>query len=186
MSKYDYDLTGNVLSDREKVNQALNDSSLSYDEKQRIVNQHNHLNLDNAKMPMSRDEYEIKETLNKYVITSSGTASTSGSTYSHTIYRSTEDKFKLCDAKLFTLKRRNKELFALVDPLKYSINPFGAKKRQAKYESLPVETRVLYEELDAQRRELEKELRELKAQLKKERSGDSDDNCACNGSGGCY
>ncbi|MBQ8565966.1 MAG: hypothetical protein IJ445_00085 [Clostridia bacterium] len=88
MSKYDYDLTGNVLSDREKVNQALNDSSLSYDEKQRIVNQHNHLNLDNAKMPMSRDEYEIKEMLNKYVITSSGTASTSGSTYSHTIYRS--------------------------------------------------------------------------------------------------
>ena len=82
--------------------------------------------------------------------------------------------------------RRKGELFALVDPLKYSINPFGAKKRQAKYESLPVETRVLYEELDAQRRELEKELRELKAQLKKERSGGSDDNCACNGSGGCY
>ena len=185
MSSYDdYKLTGNVLSDREKVQRALNDDSLSYEQQQSILRDHNNLNLDNIKMPRSREDDDIRRLLDRYVITPIDpnvpyTPSTPQKTYT----LSTRDKLNICQAEIYKLSKENQPLFDRIDHLKYSLNPFTSKQRQLELSNLSKKELELYEQYS----KLLSEEHKLKKILKKEeRSDPSEDFCSCNGSGGCY
>ena len=159
----EYKITGSFATDRANVRRAMNDSSLTRDQKQALVDQHNKINLDDLTLPPESDGYSF----NNYVLSSN--FSMSGDVYSNAYkyrVRTIDDEIQSCDARLFTLKRKNKELFDRIDPLVHSKNPFGAKKRAEKLAQIPADVMEQYNELDYMRRKLTEKLSALKQERK--------------------
>ena len=156
----EYKLIGSFAADRASVRRAMNDNSLTQEQKQALIDQHNKMNLDSLTLPNESHGY----CFDKYVLPANFSISTNSRLYS--FGPSLESQIISCDAQLFTLKRKNKELFDQIDPLVYSKNPFGAKKRAEKLAQIPADVMEQYNELDTLRRKLTEKLAALKNEQK--------------------
>ena len=158
-----YKLIGSFAEDRASVRRAMNDNSLTQEQKQALIDQHNKMNLDSLSLPKETHGY----CFDKYVLPSNFSISKANS-HLYSFGPSLESQIISCDAQLFTLKRKNKELFDRIDPLLYSKNPFGAKKRAEKLAQIPADVMEQYNELDTLRRKLSEKLLALKNEQKEQ------------------